>query len=865
MRRLLRRLLSDADRRSIESDLAELFEVRRRRDGDRAAARWLARQRLLYPFHLFADRLRGGIADWIAGLRGLGRDVPYSVRSLARAPALAATILLTVGVGLGSTTAMLSVVRAVLISPLPYAEPESLVWIYTDNPPFRFRFSVVDYRALEADHPAFSNVAAYQTQLVTITAGDRSERVVAKAVSGSYFPLLRQRPIVGRLFDPSDDRRDDPLAVVTHGFWQRHFGGDPAVPGATIALDGVVHTIVGVLQPPEGPLESSVAVFTAARWPVPKRKGPFFIMALGRLRADVPRAEALHTLRATNARLFPIWRSSYQDEKATWGMQDLKERVVGETGARLLLGLAAVACVLLIAWVNTVNLLIARALNRSRELAIRGALGASRGRLVQHLLAEAGVLAAGAAVVGLSVAAGAVRLIATYGGAYIPRIDEVALSGVVLGWLAGLALLSCLVIGLVPAIQTSRLRLQSALTSGGRSATDGPAARRLRRALVAVEFALATPLLVAAALVTASLDRLNRVDVGIDTARVLTAGVSLPGARYAENADRRAFWDRALARLAALPGVEAAALADSRPPHEGYNLNNFNLEDRPTPPGENQPICPWIAASPDFFKAVGLPLERGRLFDTRDLAGGPPVVIVDRAWASRFFPGAEVLGRRFQEGGCTTCPWITVVGVVGTVKFSGLESPDQGTVYYPFAGLPNGYLVLRAADPATLVAPVRQAVRQLDQSLPLTDIATGEELVSNSLATSRHLSVLVGMFALTAVALSLVGIYGVMVYFVQQHTRDIGIRLALGGEPSAMRRIVVAQGLRLVVVGVGLGVATAFFTGRLMRTMLFGISPTDPWMMAAVSLALVGVAAVACLAPARRAARLDPVTILREG
>jgi putative ABC transport system permease protein len=866
MRWLLRFLLDDDDRRAVESDLAELFELRRRQDGDRAAARWLRRQHLLYPLHLFMDRARAVFGNWVTIMPHLWRDVFYSVRGLARTPALTATIVLTVGIGLGATTGMVSVVRAVLVNPLPYAAPDELFWIYTDNPPYRFRFSLVDYRAFEADHPTFSSVAAYQTSNVTVTEGGIAERVTAKAVTGSYFSLLGQTALIGRLFDTSEDARGDRVVVLTAAYWAGRFASDPAVLGRVMTIDGASYTVVGVLQKTVGPLEQNVALFTAARWPPPRRKGPFFTMALGRLRSDVSRAAAIDALRATNARLFPIWKSSYQDEKATWGMQDLKARVVGDVGSTLVVVLAAVGCVLLIACANAINLLIARALNRSRELAIRSALGASRGRLLQYLMVESGVLTAGAAAVGAGVAVLAVKLVTTYGAGYIPRVDEVRLSGPALGWLAALAVGSGVLVfvgGLVPAIHGSSLRTNRALGSGGRSTTDGPAARRLRRALVAAQFALATPLIVAAVLVMASLDRLSHVSVGIDTARVLTGGVSLPGSGYSGDTDRKAFWDRALERLAALPGVEAVALADSRPPADSGNRNNFDLEDHPTPPGQNQPICTWVAVSPQFFKTVGLRLERGRLLDEYSLRDD--VVVVDRAWANRFFPGEEVLGRRFKEGGCTACPWTTVVGIVGNVRWTGLDAAEDGTVYWPHVDRPNAYFVLRAAgDPASLTAALRHAVHELDPSLPLTSIATGDDLVSDSLATPRYLSVLVGMFALAALVLSVVGIYGVMAHFVQQHTRDIGIRLALGGEPSDVRRMVVLQGLRLVVVGVGLGVGAAFLTARLLTTVLFDGSATDVRAMASVPVALVAIAAIACLVPGRRAASLDPAAILRE-
>ncbi len=380
---------------------------------------------------------------------------------------------------------------------------------------------------------------------------------------------------------------------------------------------------------------------------------------------------------------------------------------------------------------------------------------------------------------------------------------------------------------------------------------------------MAAEFALATPLIAASLLVMMSLDRLADVRVGIDTGHVLTAAVSLPSTRYARSADRQLFWERALQRLASLPGVETVALADSRPPRDAPNTNNFDLEARPTPPGQDQPVCPWVGASPGFFKAVGIALERGRLLDEFSLRDD--VVVVDRAWADRFFPGEEVIGRRLKGGGCASCSWTTVVGVVSTVKFAGLDAPDSGTVYYPFVDLSNGYVVLRTpGDPSAVTQALRQAVHELDPGLALSEIATGDELVSDSLTAPRYVTVLIGMFALTAVALSVVGIYGVMAYFVEQHTREIGIRLALGGEPSAMRRMVVVQGLQFVAVGVALGTGASLLTARLMATLLFEVSPTDLPTLLAVPAALMTIAVVACLVPAQRAARLDPAKLLRE-
>ncbi len=372
MRWLLRFLVKDVDRQAIESDLAELYELRRHRDGDRAAAGWRRRQRLLYPILFAADGWRAAIDNGRVLVPHLWQDLLYSLRSLGRTPALAATLVLTVGVGLGATTAMLSVVRTVLLNPLPYAGSDDIFVIHTDSSPHRFPLSVVDYRALEADHPAFSSVAAYQTRSVTVTDGVVAERVTSRAVTGSYFRLLGQAAATGRLFEVADDRAGDRTAVLTAAYWARRFGSDPGVLGRTLTVDGAGYTIVGVLQRTDGPLEQGVALFTVGRWPTPTRKGPFFLRVLGRLREGVSIDAAGQTLRATNARLFPLWRTSYQSEKATWGMQPLKDRVVGDVSSTLLAIFAAVACVLLIACANAVNLLIGRALNRTRELAIGG-------------------------------------------------------------------------------------------------------------------------------------------------------------------------------------------------------------------------------------------------------------------------------------------------------------------------------------------------------------------------------------------------------------------------------------------------------------------------------------------------------------
>jgi putative ABC transport system permease protein len=862
MRWLLRQFVSDEDHRAIEADLSELYELRRREVGDAAAAKWLRAERRQALWHILRERFQS--ADHPRNnMKYISSDIRYSVRSLLRAPTLALTIILTVGVGLGATAAMVTVVRSVVVNPLPYHDANKLYWIYTDAKPFRFRFSVVDYRALERDHPAFSGVAAYQSSEQTFTSGDVVERVKVKSVTGSYFPLLGQHAEAGRLFTDADDVTRDSIAVLNDTFWSTRFGRDRSIIGRSITLDGDSVQVVGVLQHTPGPLEHTADVFVAQRWPEPKRKGPFMTMAIGRLRDNVSESAAIDALHATNKRLFPIWQSSYQNDKATWSIQPLRDRIVGNVATTLFFVLGAVACVLLIACANAVNLLIGRALQRARELAIRTALGASRARVLQHVLIESGVLTVLAGAAGFAVAAGALKLVAAYGSAYIPRVDEIneiGMSGAAIGTLAALTALSGLIIGLVPALHSARMRTDVALRSGTRSATDGPAARRVRNVLVALEFAVAMPLLAASGIVLISLDHLGHVPVGIDTDRLLTASVALAGPRYVDDAQRVEFWKRAAERLSAIPGVESAAIADSRPPNEAGQRNNFDLEDHPSP---NQPTCIWVGTSPTFFKTAGVRLDRGRLLDDRSIQDN--AVVVDRVWANRFFPGQEVIGRRFKNGGCTTCDWTVVVGQVTDARWGGLNSDPDGTVYFPISNENSAFAVVRTnGDPSALEAPMRAAFRDLDPSLPLTNVETGRDLIDGELATPKYLSVLTAVFGATALILSIVGIYGVMTHFVQQHTRDIGIRVALGGEPTQVRRMIIMRGLRLVFVGVAVGIAAAAAGGRYLSSLAFGISATDPRVIGLVAMTLVMIAAVACLIPARRASRVDPAEILRE-
>jgi putative ABC transport system permease protein len=804
-------------------------------------------------------------------LGDLRQDLRISLRGLLRAPMMTLTIVATIGLGIGATTTIFGALHAALLRPLPYADPGRLVRIYTDAPPNRFPFSVADYLALQAQQTHFEQIAGYTSRSMAFSDGTIAERLMGREVSWTYFSLLGIRPAIGRDFVERDGRPGNPRAVmVSHGFWQRRLGGRPDAIGKPIRLDGSDYTLAGVLPQTMGPLERGREFFVAAQWDTPRRKGPFFITALGRLRNPSERPAAAEELRAICRRIFPLWKSSYQDDRASWGLIDLKAHVTGDVGTIAGLAIAAVGLVWLIACANASNLLIARVTSRRRELAVRAALGASRRRVVQHLLAESGLLAIGAAVVGVALASAGIELLRNLGTGYFPRTQEIALDGPVLGMLIALTAVSAFLFGLLPAMHSTG-KVDESLRSMGRSSTGSVDVRRLRRVLVGSQFAIATPLLVVAGLLLGSLNELGRVDLGFDSRNLVTGSLSLPDAQYPESGQVGAFWDELERRVEALPGVSGAAFADGLPPNGVGNFNNFDLEDFPTPAGQSQPVTPWVSVTPDYFRLLGLTLLEGRLFDERD--GRRPdldVVVVDRAWATRFFPNVSAIGKRFKEGGCSTCPWTAVVGVVSDVKYAGLDQPDEGSVYTPMPGLGaeaptrTRSLILRTdADPRTVISALQQVIRQLDPSLPFSNVATVDELVARSVQRPRSLSLLVGAFAIVALVLSIVGIYGVMAYYVQQHVKDIGIRVALGGTPGDVLRLVLGQGMKVVGSGVVVGLLIAAAVAQLASSLLFGVGAADRFTFAAVGVLMLTVALAACFVPARRAIGVEPAVVLR--
>ncbi|HSG81478.1 MAG TPA: ABC transporter permease, partial [Gemmatimonadota bacterium] len=769
--------------------------------------------------------------------------------------------------GIGATTAIFSVVDGVLLKPLPYAEPDRLVLIYQQNSPTNvWPLSVVDYKAIEAQQRSFEGLAGLDRSRAILTGGAQPERVRVGRVTADWFNTLGVQPAEGRGFRPGEDGPGaERVVVISHAFRERHFGQAADAIGRTLELDGVGHVVVGVL--PRG--VQSLAGWRADIWPAlplepPARRGPFFLQTLARLGSGVSRQDAAQDLVRISEGTFPVWADTFQDREARLTPFPLRDVMVGDVGGALILLLGAVGFVLLIAVANVANLQLARATVREREVALRASLGASRGRLVRQLLVESTTLAILGGAAGLLLSGVALDALISLGPP-LPRLEEVGLDGRVLGFAAFITLASGALFGLAPLAHGSSSDLAAPLRSGARAGSEGKRSRRLRGALVSAEFALALPLLAGAGLLFTSLERLTSVDTGVDPENVLVARVTLSPAEYPDDAALLRFWERALPELANISGVTAVGIGSGVPPDNPGMTNNFDLADRPVPPGSSQPVVPWIIASPDYLAAMGVRLLKGRVPDETDTADDPPVVAVSNSWAARFYSGEEVLGRQLYSGGDMTNP-VTVVGVVSDVKYQGLASVDESAIYGSYAQIPwrSVNLVIRGSGTTVTAAQLRRQFAALDPGVPLTEIQTLSDRLSASVARPRYWATLVGVFAGVGVVLAAVGIYGVLSYHVSKQAREIGIRMALGAQASEVRRMVVRRGMSQALLGLAVGGAAALYLTRWLEGLLFDVSPTDPLTLAVVCGLLLGIALAACYWPARRATRVDPVSVLAE-
>lgn len=809
-------------------------------------------------------------------------DLRYALRRLRHSPGFTFVVVATLALGIGANSAIFSVVNTVLLEPLAYHAPDRLVTIYhhylkldLEAPVSAFGFQT--YRDRTHDFADVAVSAGWQANLTGV--GD-PVRLVGGRVSGLFFPTLGVAPMLGRALRPDEDAiGHNHVVVLGYGLWQRLFGGDSSVVGRRISLNGESYDVVGVMPPSfQDPWLPTAEVWTPLaldpKLVVPSRFTNEYLNLTARLRPGVTVAQARRDMSAFAEQLKKEYPSDLPREW-TLELKPLSEVHTGNIRPTLLVLLGAVGFVLLIACANVANLMLARAAARQREVAIRTALGATRWALARQLLVESLMLAAAGGALGLGLAYGAVHALVALNPGNVPRLSALAIDGRVVAFTAVVAILTGVIFGLVPALQTVGTRLHVTLKGGDRGGTTDRGGHFLRRALVVGEVALALTLLVGGGLLVKSFSRLTGVDPGFDPHHLLTFTLSLPQTQYPTAASEAAFFARAMPAIAAVPGVQAVGGTSVMPFGGSWSTASFNVEGYTPPPNGNSPWGDLRIVTAGFFTAMKMPLLEGRDFGPQDDARSPARAIVDEEFVKRFFKrGQDPIGRRLYFGNAnpdSSTTYITIVGVVGHSAQEGLAAQKRVQVYFPesqpiaFGRLPGLQVAVRTGgDPLSYVAAVRRAVQGVDRNMPISDVKTMEAMIASSLGNRRLAVVLLGVFAGLALVLASIGIYGVMSYTVAQRTREMGVRVALGASRERVLRLVLQQGMVMALVGVAIGLAGAVGLTRLLASQLYDVTPTDPPTFTIVAVLLAGVAVAATLGPALRATRVDPVVALRE-
>jgi putative ABC transport system permease protein len=797
------------------------------------------------------------------------KDIRYSVRGLLKRPGFTLVALITLALGIGANTAIFSVVNGVLWRPLRYKAPQQLVMVWENHQarsgPVREWLAPADFDDWRSQNSVFSNLSAMNDWGPTLTGRDQPEPLVGAAVSHDMFELLGAEPVKGRSFLREEDQPGAPnVVMLSYELWQRRFGSDQNIVGKTISLNEESYTVVGVM-----PARFDLPVIGNTQLWRPLRptlnpscqRGCLVLRAIGRLKPEATLAQAQADLGAIASRL----ASQYPDSNSKVGatLVPLHEQLVGNMKRPLLVLLGAVAFVLLIACANVANLLLARAATREREVALRAALGASRGRIIRQLLTESALLSCAGGGLGLLFAFWLLRVLIGLSPQGAPRFDEIGINAPVLGFTFLVAVVTGLVFGLAPALQTSKLDLSNSLKDASKGSTGGSTGGRLRSALVIAEMALALILLIGSGLLMKSFVMLQRVDPGFNPDHVITLRVFLNKTHYPAMPQVLNFYSQLLDRVRTLPGVQTAGAISTLPLSGNNSDTGFLIQGRPEPPPNQGPVAWFNVVTPDYFRAMEMRLVKGRVFDDRDNEKAPLAVIISETMAKRYWPNEDPLGQRIGRG---PDRWREIVGVVKDVKHFGLDADTPPTMYFPVQQVPAramNLVVRTSGDPSSLAPALRAQVWAGDRSLAIANLTTMKDLVSSSVTQQRFILMLLGCFAALALLLSAIGIYGVMSYAVAQRTHEIGIRIALGARTEDVLKLVVRSGLVLTLIGLGIGLALAFALTRLMRSLLFGVTPTDPITFLMVSVGLVIVALVACYVPARRAAKVDPLVALR--
>ena len=801
-------------------------------------------------------------------LDSLARHVKFALRNLTRRPVFTTVVVFLLALGIGANTAIYSLLHGIVLKPLPFEEPENLVRLWGSwNGGDRARISPPDFLDYRQQNQVFTSLAAataFQPRFV-ITGHGEPKRATGALVTANFFETLGVSTILGRGFGGEEAKAGgDKKVVVSHGYWQRSFGGDPTVPGSSLIVDGEVHTVLGVM--PRGfayPAETEM-------WrPMPhellheSQRRFHFLNPIGRIRPKITLSQVDEDLNLIAARL----EATYPDSNASWRVRPipLREDLVGNARTPLLFLFGAVGLLLLIACGNVASLLLARALARQKEMAVRSALGASRGQVLAQLLSESLILAVAGGTVSLALAQGALILLRHLGPEGLPRLAEVSLSAPVLCFALALSLTTGVLFGLAPVFHTLRLNVMERLKAGSRTAPGR--GLKLRGLLVVTQMGLSVLLLIGAGLLLRSLNRLAAVDPGFDPRQSLTVDIELPKTAYPQPEDHRHFYFRLLEEARALPGVEVAGAINQLPMVGGGDTYVHPEGKAPTSPAERR-TAQLRKATPDYFTAMAMNLAAGRSFTVGDREGATPVVVINRAMARRDFGEEEprqVLGRRLVVD-LGESVHAEIIGVVNDVREFGLHNPSPAIMYLAAAQFPNSdmQMVLHVAgNPAALAEPLRSLVHDLDPELPLSGISTLSALLADSVAEPRFRALLLSAFAAMALLLAAVGLYGALANFVGQRTFEVGVRMALGANPRDVLGLVVGRGMALAALGVVVGLATAAFVTRLLSSLLFEVEALDPLTFLAVPCLLLLVALSACFLPAHRATRIDPMVAFR--
>ena len=819
------------------------------------------------PAALGVERKTNMIAD-------LGQDLRYGLRMLLRSPAFTVVAVLALALGIGANSAIFSVVNTLLLRPLPYKNPEALMMVWEDATHMGFPFNTpapANYIDWRDQNTVFEAMAAMAQKSFNLTGVGEPERFDGRRVSANLFSLLGVEPQLGRSFLPEEDKPGSRVVILSHGVWQRRFGADPAIIGRALNLNGESYTVVGVMpryidMPSFEGWHDQLWVPIAFDSEEAANRGGHYLEVIGRLKPGVTQQQVQAEMDTIAARL----EQQYPETNTRTGvrLKSLHDQLVGKIRPALLVLLGAVGFVLLISCANVANLLLARAAVRQKEIALRLAVGASRSRLTRQFLTESVLLAAIGGAAGLLLSFIGLDVLRTFIPESVSQGQTINMDAKVLLFTGLVSLVTGLVFGLAPAMQASNFNLNETLKEGGRDSGAGTGGNRMRAILVVSEVAVSFLLLIGAGLLINSFLNLRKLDPGYRVENLLTMKVQLPELKYPDTARRVAFFNELLRRVETLPGVESAAVASNLPLTYHGDSMPIGIEGRADPPPDQMPDVIYRTISPGYFGTMGTPIVQGRDFTAQDNADSVRVVIISEKTARHFWPGENPIGKRLKGGGSAAQgPWREVIGVVKDVRQNDFIAEPKMQMYYPYEQVislaPNALVVRTKVDPLSLATTVRNAIWAIDKDQPVSNIRSMEEIVSTAVARQRFSTMLLGIFAALALVLAAVGIYGVMSYSVAQRTREIGIRMALGAQRSDVLKMTVKQGLRLVGIGVVIGLAAAFVLTRVMASLLFGVSATDPVTFISISVVLILVALLASYIPALRATKIDPMVALR--